>query len=317
MRVSLITTVLNEEKTIDVFLDSVAAQTKKPDEVIVVDGGSVDWTIDKLQRRGVSDINLKIMSEPGANRSQGRNAGVKIATGEIVAITDAGCVLDKDWLSEITKPFSDPKVEVVAGYYRGMAKTIFEKCVIPFVLVMPNEVDPNNFYPASRSMAIRKGTFWQVGGFPEEFSDNEDYVFANVLAKNNIKSFFAKGAIINWLPRSNLKSFWTMIYRFARGDSKAGLRRKKVATVFGRYLIFMILLGILITNWITQLLFSYLAIWFIYLLWAIGKNFQYIKDVRAIFLLPILQVTADLAVMAGTFAGLSQKNPPTLKLQKG
>ena len=103
MRVSLITTVLNEEKTIDVFLDSVAAQTKKPDEVIVVDGGSVDWTIDKLQRRGVSDINLKIMSEPGANRSQGRNAGVKIATGEIVAITDAGCVLDKDWLSEMAK----------------------------------------------------------------------------------------------------------------------------------------------------------------------------------------------------------------------
>ncbi len=294
-KISLITTVLNEEKTIDAFLDSVATQTLKPDEVIIVDGGSRDWTVGKMQRRGISDMNLKIFVEPGANRSQGRNAGVKKATGDIIAITDAGCILDKNWLAEITKPFADSKIEVVAGYYRGMAKTVFEKCVVPFCLVMPEEVDPNNFYPASRSMAIRKGTFWQIGGFPEEFSDNEDFVFANKLDKNGIKSFFCREAIVNWFPRSSLKSFWTMIYRFARGDAKAGLRKLKVASVFGRYLIFIGLPFFKI---------SFLALLPIYFCWSIVKNYRYVRNLKALLWLPVLQITSDFAVMAGTIEGL-------------
>ena len=296
-KISLITTVLNEEKTIDTFLDSVAAQTLKPDEVIIVDGGSKDWTVEKMQRRGVSDINLKIFVEPNANRSQGRNLGIKKATGDIMAITDAGCILDKDWLMEITKPFNDPKVEVVAGYYRGLAKTVFEKCVIPFCLVMPDKVNPDKFYPASRSMAIRKAAFWQAGGFPEEFSDNEDYVFAHKLAENSIKTFFVQKAIVNWLPRSNLTSFWTMIYRFAKGDAKAGLRKLKVATIFGRYLILIILP-------IFKVYFLFLFL--IYVAWAVFKNYKYVKDLRAFFWLPVLQITADIAVMTGTINGLIQ-----------
>jgi len=308
MKTTIVTTVLNEEKTIDAFLDSVAAQKMKPDEVIVVDGGSVDWTVDKLQRRGVKDINLKVIIEPGANRSQGRNAGVRKATGDIIAITDAGCILDKDWLAQITKPFVDPKVEVVAGYYRGLAKTVFEKCVIPYVLVMPNEVNPNNFYPASRSMAIRKDTFWRVGGFDERFSENEDFVFANKLAKNQIKSYFVKEAIVNWIPRSNLKSFWTMIYRFAKGDAKAGLRKFKVATIFLRYLIFVILIFFYKYHRFYNLngiLIVFLP--FLYFVWAIWKNYRYVNDLKAFFWLPVLQVTADLAVMAGTITGLCAK----------
>lgn len=294
-KISLITTVLNEEKTIDAFLDSVATQTLKPDEVIIVDGGSKDWTVGKMQRRGISDMNLKVFVEPGANRSQGRNAGIKRATGDIIAITDAGCILDKNWLAEITNPFADPKIEVVAGYYRGMAKTVFEKCVVPFCLVMPEKVDPNNFYPASRSMAIRKGTFWQIGGFPEEFSDNEDFVFANKLNKNGIKSYFCREAIVNWFPRSSLKSFWTMIYRFARGDAKAGLRKIKVASVFGRYIIFIGL---------PFLKLSFLALLPVYFCWSILKNFRYVRDLKALLWFPVLQVTSDFAVMAGTVKGL-------------
>jgi len=307
MKVSIVTTVLNEEKTIDAFLDSVAGQIKKPDEVIVVDGGSVDWTVEKMQKKGLDNLNLRIIIEPGANRSQGRNIGAKKATGEILAFTDAGCILDKNWLQEITKPFSDPKVKLVSGYYKGKAKNTFEKCVIPYVLVMPDKVNPNNFYPASRSMAIRKEVFWQFGGFPENFSDNEDFVFAQRLISGGIKPFFAQKAIVEWLPRSNLHDFWKMIFRFARGDAMAGLRKLKVASVYTRYLLFLFLFFSFLffhqNFYLKVLFFSF----FLYLVWSIVKNYRYVRQLKAFFWLPVLQITSDFAVMIGSLKGCYHK----------
>lgn len=312
MKVSLVITVLNEDKTIDGFLASVGNQSLKPDEVIVVDGGSDDWTMEKLQKRNVGDLNLIVVLESGSNRSQGRNAGVKIAKNEIIAFTDAGCILDENWLEEIVKPFSDPKVEVIAGYYKGISKTVFEKCVIPYVLVMPDEVNENNFYPASRSMAIRKDTFWRMGGFPESISDNEDFVFANKLAKNGIKPTFVKKAIVSWIPRSNLKSFINMIFRFARGDAKAGLRYSKAITYFLRYFIFFLYVIVSFFKIFKKNYYLLFVPVILYFIWAILKNYRYIKDFKAFFWLPVLQVTSDFAVMFGTVEGLlsqNEKNP--------
>lgn len=50
MRVSLIFTVLNEEKSVKNLLDSLLKQTRKPDEIVVVDGGSKDRTVEILKQ---------------------------------------------------------------------------------------------------------------------------------------------------------------------------------------------------------------------------------------------------------------------------
>ena len=49
MKTSFIATVLNEEKTIKALLSSLAKQTKKPEEIIIVDGGSTDQTVAKIK----------------------------------------------------------------------------------------------------------------------------------------------------------------------------------------------------------------------------------------------------------------------------
>lgn len=305
MKISFITTVLNEEKTIGKLLDSLLIQTKKPDEIVIVDGGSQDRTvllIKEFQTSHPTTI-IYIIVVRGANRAKGRNEGIRKAVGEIIAISDAGCELDKDWFKEIIKPFTDPSVEVVAGYYQAKAKTIFEKCVVPYVLVMPDKINPQSFLPASRSMAIKKSVWQRTGGFPEEFSDNEDYVLANRLKKEGVKIVFSQKAIAYWRPRSNLKDFFIMIYRFARGDADAGLRYEKTATIFGRYGIgFGLLVFLSVYNMLVYYTLAILLVLF-YFSWAIGKNYGYVKHPLAFFYLPILQVTADLAVMAGFLRG--------------
>lgn len=309
MRISFISTVYNEEKTIDFLLESVFAQTVKPNEIIIADGGSSDNTVAKMKNEKVKmknyNLKFKIIAKLG-NRAVGRNEAIKQASGDIILSTDAGCVLDKNWVRNITTPFQDGKVDVVAGYYKGIPKTIFQKCLVPYVLVMPDKVDPHTFLPASRSMAFKKTVWQKVGGFPENFSHNEDYVFAQSLKKTKTKIVFAKNAIVYWQPRKNLREAFYMFYRFAYGDAEAGIFRPKVRFIFLRYLVGIALLVLFFTFEFTrkQALLIFYFLLFLYILWAIAKNYRYVKDPRAFVLLPVLQFACDFAVILGSLCGI-------------
>ena len=296
MKTTFIATVLNEEKTIGRFLESIVNQSTKPDQIVITDGGSTDKTVEKIKAFQKSHHASILLLQKKGNRSIGRNVAIEKAKGDIIFCSDAGCVLDKDWIKNILKPFSDKSIDVVAGYYQGIGNTVFQKCLIPYVLVMPDKVDPNSFLPATRSMAFRKKVWESVGKFPEQFSHNEDYVFAKELQKRNMRIIFAKEAIVYWYPPADLDSAYTMFYRFAKGDAQARIFRPKVVLIFIRYFIFVLCL-----IFITSLFYLLLSLYIIY---TIMKNYKYVQDLHALYILPLLQFTSDIAVIRGTIEGL-------------
>jgi glycosyltransferase involved in cell wall biosynthesis len=79
MKISVIVTVKNEDESIHRLLDSLAAQTRAPDEVVICDGGSTDGTLKVLSAE--QRLPLKVIVRPGANISQGRNAAIAEAAG--------------------------------------------------------------------------------------------------------------------------------------------------------------------------------------------------------------------------------------------
>ena len=309
MKISFIATVLNEEKTIDAFVKSILLQTKKPDEIIIVDGGSSDNTVAKIKNQ-ISKIkyqksSFKLLVKPG-NRSVGRNYGILKATGDIVLISDAGCFLDKRWAEKIVEPFKNKTVDVVAGYYKGKPSSIFERCLVPYVLVMPDKIDPENFLPATRSMAFKKSVWEKVGGFPERFSNNEDYVFANNLKKIKSKIVFKKDAIVNWRPRKNLKDTFKMFFRFALGDAESKIYRQKVLFIFARYLILFYLFFLAFVYKSIALSLFILISLIAYIVWSMIKNYKYCKNKKALFYLPVIQLASDFAVLLGTSIGFTK-----------
>lgn len=306
MKTSFITTVFNEEKTIDLLMETLLNQIQYPKEVIIMDGGSKDKTIEKIKEyknkfkeKGM----VFLLLEKKGNRSIGRNEAIEQSTGDIIVCADAGCRLDKNWVRNIIKPFSDNKVDVVAGYYKGEARNIFQKCIVPYVLVMPERVNPENFLPATRSMAFKKSVWEKIEGFDEKLSHNEDYDFARRIKKNNYNITFAKNAVVYWSPPNSIFKTFIMFFRFAYGDIEAKIYRPKALLVIGRYFLGSVLFVIQIYTHSLFLLILIIVLVFNYTIWAIVKNYQYVKNIRAFFYLPLIQIISDFAVIIGTMLG--------------
>lgn len=305
MKTSFVATVLNEEKTVGELLRALLGQSRKPDEIIIVDGGSTDSTLTRLSglKKRLKIRNLRIVIKKG-NRSAGRNFGIAYARYPVILISDAGCAPGRGWVEQISEPFRNPRVGVVAGYYAAKPKTIFEKCLIPYVFVMPDRVNPDTFLPASRSMAIRKSAWKKAGGFDERFSHNEDYAFAKKLRRMRVRMVFKGSAVVYWRPRNNLADAFNMFYRFALGDAEAGVIRPKVVFIFFRYIVFITLLVAILQSGSQLLLYALIFLSFLYVIWSMAKNYKYIQEARALYLLPLLQIASDFAVLVGTSQGL-------------
>jgi len=300
---SLIITVLNEENSIDRLLGGLVSQTVKPGEIIIVDGGSTDKTIEKINKFKNKLINLKVLSYPG-NRSMSRNYGVKMSKHSIILFTDAGCVPKKDWVEKIISPFKNNSIEVVSGYYEGEYKNIFEKSQLPFVLVMSDRI-PGVFLPSTRSMAIKKSVFLNQGMFDESLPHNEDYAFAVKLLKNNVNIHFSKDAIVVWSPRKSLKSLAWMFTRFAIGDIQAGIIRPQLKNLAIRYLAALYIFSLIIELPMLWPAIPIMAI--IFILIANIKNYRYVNDIRGLFWIPIIQLICDLSILFGSLIGLMYK----------
>lgn len=304
-KITVIATVFNESDTIESLVGSLRRQTLPPGEVVIVDGGSSDDTYSRLLRLAKSWPVLKPYRLSG-NRSVGRNYAIAKSTGSLIAITDAGCLPHPDWLKHLTLPFSNRQVQIVSGYYEGRAESVFQKCLIPYVLVMPDKAYKMEFYPSTRSMAIRRKAFIISGGFNENLSHNEDFAYANHLKNLGFGFTFAPEAIVSWIPRKNLSQAAWMFTRFAIGDIQSGILRPKVKLLILRELTFIYLFFLSLQ--FSPLFILWLAVLFSYLVWSIAKNYRYVRDPQAFFWLPVLQLTSDFCVSFGSLVGFLSRS---------
>lgn len=310
MKISLISTVLNEEKTIDPFLESILGQTKKPDEIVIVDAGSADKTVPKI-KKWQKRLPIKLIIKPGVNRSQGRNIAIQNTKYQIIAVSDAGCILASNWLEKIVNPFKNKKISAVAGNYQPLTQNPFQECLAAYTCADIYKKDKRQFLPSSRSIAFRKKVWEKVGGYPKELNYCEDLVFDQKIKSAGFSFHFSPQAIVYWPQRKTIKEAFRQFYHYAFGDGQVFFspyqsHSLKIGLIFFRYLIGLLTLVLAVKHpnlWPIplSLLITYLCFW------PIIKFKKKSLPGGAWFLTPLLQLLSDLAVMAGTLRGILEK----------
>jgi glycosyltransferase involved in cell wall biosynthesis len=290
------------------LFDSLAAQTRQPDEVVICDGGSTDGTLSLLESE--ERFTLNVLHQLGANISQGRNLAIEAATGEIIAVTDAGVRLDAQWLERITAPLETGKAQIVAGFFCPDPQSLFETAMGATVLPELQDIRPERFLPSSRSVAFRKSAWESVGGYPEWLDYCEDLIFDLRLRARYGSFVFVPEALVRFRPRPNLRAFFRQYYRYARGDGKADLWRLRHAIRYMTYLVAVPLIAgtgaIRHPGWWALYLIALPAMFWApwRRLWRVWDDKGPFEKLKAALWVPIIRITGDIAKMVGYPAGL-------------
>ncbi|GJL83892.1 MAG: hypothetical protein DHS20C01_35260 [marine bacterium B5-7] len=112
--VSVVVPVFNGERTIERCIESILASVDLPGhfEVVVVDNNSRDSTPDIL--KGFGD-RIRVFNEPIRGSSAARNTGIREAKYDQIALTDADCVVEPEWLRNLILPLADCSIGLSGG----------------------------------------------------------------------------------------------------------------------------------------------------------------------------------------------------------
>ncbi|HAG85072.1 MAG TPA: glycosyl transferase family A [Cyanobacteria bacterium UBA12227] len=175
--ISVIIPVYNGENTIRETIVSVLNQTFSDLEVIVINDGSQDSTLEIIS--SIRDSRLKVFSYPNANQAVSRNRGIALACGEYISFIDADDLWTPDKLEAQFNALQEhPQADVAyswtncideagkflrRGYYISVSGNVYKKLLL------------NNFLENGSNPLIRRHALAEVGGFEPSVVPAEDW----------------------------------------------------------------------------------------------------------------------------------------------
>lgn len=181
---SIITVVKNDQKNIGKTIKSVAHQSFKNFEYIIIDGKSSDQTItmiSKLKKK----INL-LISEPDMGIYYAMNKGIKLASGEIIVFINSGDLFTKNALKIIHGKFYKKKIDYVFG---TVQRHYTKKSIVKSGFNLKRLFYNFDFATAhSTGFFLRRKIYNLVGNFNTKYKYSADYdIYYKVLLKLRLK----------------------------------------------------------------------------------------------------------------------------------
>jgi hypothetical protein len=236
MKVSVLLTAYNATWCIERSLDSVFAQTRLPDEVLVADDGSEDDTVDLIGRRYGSRV--RVVRLPHRGLTVSRRASVEAASGDWFSVLDAD-----DWWEptklerQLTFLAAHPEIRWCGtdGDYvsaEGVIRASWMSEYFHSLRELTGDVLPllvERCFPLVSSMLIERGAYMEVGGYDLSIPYSQDYGLWLKLASRFPGGFIAEPLIHYWSSPNQLSRRLEARYR-----DDLGLMRRVASGEFRR-----------------------------------------------------------------------------------
>ncbi|NBI28189.1 glycosyltransferase family 2 protein [Chengkuizengella marina] len=311
--VSVVIPNYNYEKTLHNCLEALQKQTYKNIEIIFVDDGSTDHSVEIAEK-----YPCKIIETKNKGVSSARNTGVENSAGEIVFFLDSDVALFEDAIENTVNQFSkDPSLGSVCGIYAKEA--MFNDSLIEEYRTLQNyfwRKSSEGYVTAGFFSlgAVKKSVFNELGGFNKELNNSEDIEFGHRLNQNYRLLLTSKvmgyhdeeDQLGNLMRKMHERALQRVPFYFSRKKFTKGFE----TPLRGLGMLFVGLSTVLLPLSILEL-YSLLFFWgclFIFILTDIGQYCFVMKEKGVIFTLFFIGVhwTVTAVVFWGFVRGLVQ-----------
>jgi cellulose synthase/poly-beta-1,6-N-acetylglucosamine synthase-like glycosyltransferase len=241
---SIVLPVKNEENVIDRLLTSLSKLNYPASkrEIIIIEDGSTDKTLDICMNYAKEHANVKILRKPVSNgKPSALNYGLKHAKGDIIAVFDADNVPDADALMAVLEYFEDPTVAAVQG--KTMSLNSKENMLTQFIsyeeavwceAYLRGKDTLNLFVHLKGSCQfIRRDILEKLEGFDEAVL-SEDMEISARLLENDYKIRYASDVIAWQESPSNLRTLFKQRTRWFRGTMEVAIKYGRLMTKLSR-----------------------------------------------------------------------------------
>ena len=235
--ITLVSTIYNEASRLSNTIRDLKKQTLQPDEIVIVDAGSIDGTYELLENwQKESLVPIVLYQEKGCNVARGRNLAIQFATHELIVSTDFGCRFDCNWLQSLIEPFlQNIELQVAGGAF-----TVDESDV----LSLPAKADyllqrgypivlDDCFSVSSRSIAYKKEVWKSIGGYPEWLTlAADDTIFWRKIREMKFTYVLVDKPYVFWVRHKTNKGFLKEAFRYGLGDGESRINFRNIIISF-------------------------------------------------------------------------------------
>jgi glycosyltransferase involved in cell wall biosynthesis len=170
LKISVIVCAYNEARHVAGCLHSLLAQSRLPDEILLIDNASTDGTGDMA--RAIEGV--RVIAEPRKGLVQARETGRLAATGDVLAYIDADCLAPPTWLAHVEQRLvRGPRIVAVTGPYRfydwdWWGRTLiraYDYTLAPATHVLVQRVMHIGAILYGGNFAVRRDALARIGGF--------------------------------------------------------------------------------------------------------------------------------------------------------
>jgi cellulose synthase/poly-beta-1,6-N-acetylglucosamine synthase-like glycosyltransferase len=239
--ISVVVPARNEEKNIYRCVESLMSSNYPADkfEIIAVNDRSNDSTGSLLDKLAMKFKNLKpihLTEDNKENNLKGKpgalQAGIDVANGDYILMTDADCAVNPDWMKTLAASFINHNLNLIPSFTLIDSKNLFDKIqetewIYMHTMASAGVALKNPLGCFGNNLSIKKEVYDSLGGYKNiDFSVTEDLALLRAVHNNygNVQYLCDAKATVTTLPEKTLKDYISQHRRWALGGLDLGWR---------------------------------------------------------------------------------------------